>query len=67
MLFSIKHVSASTKQHRTPQTKKKHPTYATIAEKIVNVNFNPIQGGGQKRLRTPSLLNFDKNNPRMRL
>ena len=29
--------------------------------------LNPIQGGGQKRLRAPSSLNFDKNNHRMRL
>ena len=29
--------------------------------------LNPIQGGGQKRLRASSLLNFDKNNHRMRL
>ena len=29
--------------------------------------INPIQGGGQKRLRAPSSLNFDKNNHRMRL
>ena len=30
-------------------------------------DFNPIQGRGQKCLRAPSLLNFDKNNHRMRL
>ena len=30
--------------------------------------FNPIEGGGgQKRLRASSSLNFDKNNHRMRL
>ena len=29
--------------------------------------FNPIQGGGQKRFRASSSLNFDKNNHRMRL
>ena len=30
-------------------------------------DINPIQGGGQKRLRASSSLNFDKNNHRMRL
>ena len=34
----------------------------------MNLGFlNPIQGGGQKRLRAPSSLNVDKNNHRMRL
>ena len=32
------------------------------------LRLNPIQGGGgQKRLRATSSLNFDKNNHRMRL
>ena len=33
---------------------------------IVSNPFNPIQGGGQKGLRASSLLNFERNNHRMR-
>ena len=42
-----------------------HATIKVLEDEMNQLN--PIQGGGQKRLRAPSLLNFDKNNHRMRL
>ena len=36
-------------------------------KKIYKDAFSPYSGGGQRRLRASSSLNFDKNNHRMRL